>query len=46
MKKNSQRFQPSAWMRWMVPLFLALILVGLAAVLALIFLSVAGVMPG
>jgi hypothetical protein len=45
MKKPSQRFQPSTWMKWLVPLLLALILLGLAASLAIVILSVIGIIP-
>jgi hypothetical protein len=45
MKKPSQRFQPSAWTKWLVPLLLALILLGLAASLVIVILSVIGIMP-
>ncbi len=45
MKKTSQRFQPSAWMKWLVPALLALILLGLAASLVIVVLSVLGITP-
>jgi hypothetical protein len=45
MKKTSQRFQPSAWTKWLVPLMLVLILLGLAASLVIVILSVIGVTP-
>lgn len=44
MKKNSPRFQPSAWMQRLVPFLLVLILFGLLAVLGIILLSVTGVL--
>jgi hypothetical protein len=46
MKKPSQRFQPSAWMKWLVPFLLVLILLGLAASLVIVLLSVTGITPG
>ncbi len=45
MKKPSQRFQPSTWMKWLVPFLLVLILLGLAASLVIVILSVIGIMP-
>lgn len=45
MKKTSQRFQPSAWMKWLVPVLLALILLGLATSLVIVLLSVLGITP-
>lgn len=45
MKKPSQRFLPSAWTKWLVPLLLALILLGLAASLAIVILSMLGITP-
>ena len=46
MKRPSLKFQPKAWMSWLVPAALLLILLALAAVLAIIILSIAGVTPG
>lgn len=45
MKQPSQRFQPSAWMKWLVPVLLGLILLGLAASLVIVVLSVLGITP-
>lgn len=45
MKPPSQRFQPSAWMKWLVPVLLGLILLGLAASLVIVVLSVLGITP-
>lgn len=45
MKHPSQKFQPKAWMNWLVPVLLVLILLGLAAVLGIIILSVLGITP-
>ncbi len=45
MKKPSQRFQPSARSRWLVPLLLGLILLGLAASLVIVILSILGITP-
>jgi len=45
MKKPSQRFQSSARTRWLVPLLLGLILLGLAASLVIVILSVIGITP-
>ncbi len=45
MKKPSQRFQSSAWTRWLVPLLLGLILLGLATSLVIVILSMLGITP-
>lgn len=45
MKKHSQRFQPSAWMKWLVPTLLVLILLGVIASLTIVILSVLGITP-
>lgn len=45
MKKPSQRFQASIWTKWLVPVLLALILLGLVASLVIIILSVLGITP-
>ena len=45
MKKTSQRFQPSPWMKWLVPALLLLILLGLAASMVIVILSLIGVIP-
>ena len=46
MKRASRRFTPSGWARWLGPLLLGILLLGLVATLALILLSVLGVLPG
>ena len=45
MKKTSVRFQPAAWMKWLVPTLLVLILLGLAASTVIVILSLIGVIP-
>ena len=45
MKKPSQCFQSSARTRWLVPLLLGVILLGLAASLIIVILSMLGVTP-
>jgi len=45
MKKASQRFQPSAWMKWLIPALIGLILLGLVASLVIVILSVVGITP-
>ena len=45
MKKPSQRFQPSTWMKWLVPTLLVLILLGLAASMVIVILSLIGLAP-
>ena len=45
MKKTSVRFQPSPWMKWLVPALLVLILLGLAASTVIIIISLIGVIP-
>ena len=45
MKKTSQRFQPSTWMKWLVPFLFVLILLGLVASLVIVILSLIGATP-
>lgn len=45
MKRSGSRFTPSRWSRILVPLTLALLLLGLIVTLVLIILSVVGVLP-
>lgn len=45
-RKQSQRFNPSGWAQKLVPVLLALILLGLLATLVLVGLSVLGITPG
>ena len=45
MKKTSQRFQPSTWIKWLVPFLWVLILLGLAASMVIVILSLIGVIP-
>jgi hypothetical protein len=45
-RTNSKRFEVKRSFRWLVPLVLGLLVVGLLITLAVIFLSVAGLTPG
>ncbi len=40
---KSKRFRPSIWSKWLVPIMLALLVLGLAAIMALIAMSVLGI---
>jgi hypothetical protein len=40
---NSKRFRPSAWLKWLVPLLLAVLLLGLFTTLAIIGMSLFGI---
>jgi hypothetical protein len=40
---NSKRFRPSAWSKWLVPLLLAVLLLGLFTTLVIIGMSVFGI---
>ena len=46
MKPGSKRFDPSGWSSRLVPVLLALLLLGLIATLVVILLSVLGLTPG
>ena len=39
---NSKRFRPSAWLKWLVPLLLAMLLLGLLTILVIIGMSLFG----
>ena len=43
---NSKRFRPSAWLKWLVPLFLAMLLLGLLTTLTIIGMSLFGIKFG
>jgi hypothetical protein len=40
---NSKRFRPSAWLKWLVPLLLAVLLLGLFTTLVIIGMSLFGI---
>jgi hypothetical protein len=44
--RSSKRFDPSNWASRLVPVFLALLLLALFAILIIILLSVLGLTPG
>jgi hypothetical protein len=44
--RKSRRFKPSAWSERLVPVLLAVLLLGLVATLVVVGLSVAGITPG
>jgi len=44
--RRSRRFKPSAWSERLVPVLLAILLLGLVATLVVVGLSVAGITPG
>lgn len=44
MERKSKRFSPSAWTRYLVPVVLVLLALGLLVTLAIVILSVLGVM--
>ena len=46
MNRRSRRFKPSAWSERLVPVLLAILLLGLVATLVVVGLSVAGITPG
>ncbi len=46
MKRPSKRFVPSRWSERLVPVLLAILLLGLLATMALIALSMMGLTPG
>jgi uncharacterized membrane protein len=43
---NSKRFRPSAWLKWLVPLLLAVLLLGLFTTLVIIGMSLFGIKFG
>jgi uncharacterized membrane protein len=43
---NSKRFRPSAWLKWLVPLLLAVLLLGLFTTLVIIGMSLFGIKLG
>lgn len=43
---NSKRFRPSTWLKWLVPLLLAMLLLGLLATLIIIGMSLFGIKFG
>ena len=43
---NSKRFRPSAWLKWLVPLLLAMLLPGLLTTLIIIGMSLFGIKFG
>jgi uncharacterized membrane protein len=43
---NSKRFRPSAWLKWLVPLLLAMLLLGLLTTLIIIGMSLLGIKFG
>jgi uncharacterized membrane protein len=46
MTRHSKRFRPSAWSERLVPVLLAILLLGLIVTLVVIILSVLGLTPG
>jgi preprotein translocase subunit Sss1 len=46
MSRPSQRFSPSKWSQYLVPLVLGILLLGLVGTIIVIVLSVIGLMPG
>lgn len=46
MKRASKRFTPTWWSERLVPALLALLALALLVTLALILLSIAGILPG
>jgi len=42
----SKRFTPSRWTSRLMPVFIAILLIGLIATLAVVILSIMGVTPG
>ena len=46
MKRRSARFTPGTWSRLLVPILLGLLLLGLAATLIVVGLSLLGATPG
>jgi hypothetical protein len=43
---NSKLFRPSAWLKWLVPLLLAVLLLGLFTTLVIIGMSLFGIKLG
>jgi hypothetical protein len=46
MKRSSKRFTPNAWTERLMPILLAILLLGLVATLVVVGLSLIGATPG
>jgi len=46
MNKKSKRFEPTKWSERLVPILLAIILIGLVATILIVAMAVIGLTPG